>query len=297
MFEVVQERARGRVWLTGQEHRYALDPLGRALRQHLMKSAKRTSSCRAFSARIRVPRRQVSITSMRAAPTARGIQPPSTILSTLAIEEHEIDRRGTARSRGPRSPGATSSNSKHQKGHRGRDHHRAGDGDAVGRGRALNGRTTRRGQSTATSRSRELTRRMWIDGLVHRHGDRRGGVPPPRRSERPRRGARTRAHGVRLSASTTCHVGLLALGAVFLAVTGAEADTYADMGHSSGRTDPDLPGLSSCCPSLAIDYLRTGRAASAPPREAREPLLPALSRIGPSCPWWRSRRRRPSSRR
>ena len=43
-----------------------------------------TSSRRAFSPRMAAPRRQVSITTISAAPTATGIQPPSTSFNALA---------------------------------------------------------------------------------------------------------------------------------------------------------------------------------------------------------------------
>ena len=60
-----------------------------------MNSAKRTSSFFAFSARMRVPRRQVSITTISAAPTASGIQPPSTIFSMFAIRKtRSMARKG-----------------------------------------------------------------------------------------------------------------------------------------------------------------------------------------------------------
>src|SRR5215211_6021926 len=104
------------------------------------------------------------------------------------------------------------------------------------------------------------------------------------------------------------HVGLVALGAVFLTVTGAEA-LYADMGHF-GRKPIQTAWLFFVLPSLAINYLGQGAlllkhpekltdgvavlrpavarhqlsrprcAAAQAPREAREPVLRALSGLG-----------------
>jgi KUP system potassium uptake protein len=51
-------------------------------------------------------------------------------------------------------------------------------------------------------------------------------------------------------------VGLLALGAVFLTVTGAEA-LYADMGHF-GRKPIQTAWLGFVLPALAINYLGQG---------------------------------------
>ena len=74
------------------------------------------------------------------------------------------------------------------------------------------------------------------------------------------------------------HVGLVALGAVFLTVTGAEA-LYADMGHF-GRRPIQTAWLAFVLPSLAINYLGQGALLLETPGEAREPVLPALSRLG-----------------
>src|SRR3954453_1721469 len=62
-------------------------------------------------------------------------------------------------------------------------------------------------------------------------------------------------HGVRFLVAHG-HVGLLALGAVFLTVTGAEA-LYADMGHF-GRKPIQTAWLFFVLPSLAINYLGQG---------------------------------------
>ena len=51
-------------------------------------------------------------------------------------------------------------------------------------------------------------------------------------------------------------IGLLVLGSVFLAVTGAEA-LYADMGHF-GRLPIRLAWLCFVCPALMLNYLGQG---------------------------------------
>ena len=51
-------------------------------------------------------------------------------------------------------------------------------------------------------------------------------------------------------------VGLYTLGAVFLAVTGAEA-LYADLGHF-GRRPIQVAWLAVVLPSLAVNYLGQG---------------------------------------
>jgi CelD/BcsL family acetyltransferase involved in cellulose biosynthesis len=68
VLKIVEERARSRVRLLGEEHCHALDPVV----PRSMSWAKRTSSLRAFSASMRVPRLQVSITTISIAPTASG---------------------------------------------------------------------------------------------------------------------------------------------------------------------------------------------------------------------------------
>jgi CelD/BcsL family acetyltransferase involved in cellulose biosynthesis len=71
VLKIVEERARSRVRLLGEEHCHALDPV--VPRASIsMNRAKRTSSLRAFSASMRVPRLQVSITTISTAPTASG---------------------------------------------------------------------------------------------------------------------------------------------------------------------------------------------------------------------------------
>ena len=73
-------------------------------------------------------------------------------------------------------------------------------------------------------------------------------------------------------------IGLFTLGAVFLAVTGAEA-LYADLGHF-GRRPIQAAWLGLVLPALAINYLGPGRAGACQSEGDREPVLPALSRLG-----------------
>jgi KUP system potassium uptake protein len=65
-------------------------------------------------------------------------------------------------------------------------------------------------------------------------------------------------------------IGLYTLGAVFLAVTGAEA-LYADLGHF-GRRPIQLAWLGLVLPSLAINYLGQGAVVLAHPRTIANPF-------------------------
>lgn len=65
--------------------------------------------------------------------------------------------------------------------------------------------------------------------------------------------------------------GLLALGAVFLAVTGAEA-LYADMGHF-GRTPIRAAWFGLVLPALALNYLGQGAMLLAHPERAENPFF------------------------
>jgi KUP system potassium uptake protein len=67
------------------------------------------------------------------------------------------------------------------------------------------------------------------------------------------------------------HVGLLALGAVFLTVTGAEA-LYADMGHF-GRKPIQTAWLAFVLPSLAINYLGQGALLLQHPEKLENPFF------------------------
>ena len=77
------------------------------------------------------------------------------------------------------------------------------------------------------------------------------------------------AHGVRFLLNHGV-AGLLALGAVFLAVTGAEA-LYADMGHF-GRGPIRLAWLGLVLPALALNYLGQGALLLAHPEKLESPF-------------------------
>src|SRR6202051_1905051 len=75
-------------------------------------------------------------------------------------------------------------------------------------------------------------------------------------------------------------IGLVTLGAVFLAVTGAEA-LYADLGHF-GRSPIQLAWVSPVLPALAINYLGQGALVYAHPEAVANPfflLYPEWARI------------------
>ena len=62
-------------------------------------------------------------------------------------------------------------------------------------------------------------------------------------------------------------IGFVTLGAVFLAVTGAEA-LYADLGHF-GKRPIQTAWLFIVLPSLALNYLGQGALVSPIPRRSR----------------------------
>lgn len=66
-------------------------------------------------------------------------------------------------------------------------------------------------------------------------------------------------------------IGLFTLGAVFLAVTGAEA-LYADLGHF-GRTPIRFAWLCVALPALALNYLGQGALALAAPATIKDPFF------------------------
>ena len=100
----------------------------------LTRSLSGTSMRRAFSARIAVPRRQVSIISTSAPPKRIGIQPPCAIFRLLAARkvERDEDERAERRDRRPAPP--VPAIAEHDDGEQRVDHHRRRDGDAVGGG-------------------------------------------------------------------------------------------------------------------------------------------------------------------
>ncbi len=77
-----------------------------------------------------------------------------------------------------------------------------------------------------------------------------------------RRRASCSSHGV---------IGLITLGAVFLAVTGAEA-LYADLGHF-GRKPIQIAWVALVLPSLALNYLGQGALVLADPKAIENPFF------------------------
>ncbi len=77
-------------------------------------------------------------------------------------------------------------------------------------------------------------------------------------------------HGVRFLAAHGM-IGLITLGAVFLAVTGAEA-LYADLGHF-GRKPIQTAWLGLVLPSLAVNYLGQGALVLANPKALENPFF------------------------
>ena len=76
-------------------------------------------------------------------------------------------------------------------------------------------------------------------------------------------------HGVRFLLDHGV-AGLFALGAVFLAVTGAEA-LYADLGHF-GRGPIRFAWLALVLPALALNYLGQGALLLAHPEKLENPF-------------------------
>ena len=73
-------------------------------------------------------------------------------------------------------------------------------------------------------------------------------------------------------------IGFVTLGAVFLAVTGAEA-LYADLGHF-GTRPIQTAWLVIVLPALALNYLGQGALRARRSQGDREPVLPDVSRTG-----------------
>ncbi len=86
-------------------------------------------------------------------------------------------------------------------------------------------------------------------------------------------------------------IGLYTLGAVFLAVTGAEA-LYADLGHF-GRGPIQVAWLALVLPSLALNYLGQGALVLRASEGDRQSVLSALSGLACASRWSCWRRRRP----
>ncbi len=78
------------------------------------------------------------------------------------------------------------------------------------------------------------------------------------------------AYGIRFLAGHGI-IGLVTLGAVFLAVTGAEA-LYADLGHF-GRRPIQAAWVAVVLPSLALNYLGQGALVLADPKAIENPFF------------------------
>ena len=104
--------------------------------------------------------------------------------------------------------------------------------------------------------------------LVRAHGARRA---RPHRATIPASSPRSARPTASPSSPRTARPGFVALGAVFLAVTGAEA-LYADMGHFGRAPDPDRlarPRL----PCLALNYLGQGALLLGRPGKIENPFF------------------------
>jgi KUP system potassium uptake protein len=77
-------------------------------------------------------------------------------------------------------------------------------------------------------------------------------------------------------------IGFVTLGAVFLAVTGAEA-LYADLGHF-GKLPIQTAWLFVVLPSLALNYLGQGALVIADPKAIENPFFCCFP-TGPYCRW------------
>ena len=97
-------------------------------------------------------------------------------------------------------------------------------------------------------------------------------------------------HALRILDGARLSTRFVVLGAVVLAVTGAEA-LYADMGHF-GKAPIRIAWFASCCPALTLNYFGQGALLLARSRRGRESVLPAGSRTGRCIRWSRSPRPR-----
>ena len=122
-------------------------------------------------------------------------------------------------------------------------------------------------QSRGTAQGRGLLRPDHA-GLVRRHRARR--ALAHRRTIRACCCAFNPCYGV-ASCCTTASIGFVTLGAVFLAVTGAEA-LYADLGHF-GREPIQTAWLVVVLPALALNYLGQGALVLADPKAIENPFF------------------------
>ena len=79
------------------------------------------------------------------------------------------------------------------------------------------------------------------------------------------------------------YIAFIAMGAVVLAITGAEA-LYADMGHF-GRRPIRLAWFAVAFPALILNYLGQAALILDDPDRDRQPVLPARPRAGPGSRW------------
>ena len=89
-------------------------------------------------------------------------------------------------------------------------------------------------------------------------------------------------HGLSFFASHGL-IGFLTLGAVFLAVTGAEA-LYADLGHF-GRGSIQTAWLTVALPALTLNYLGQGALLLEIQKPSRTRSF-YFTPIGRGCRWW-----------
>ncbi len=109
---------------------------------------------RVFSNSSRLPRRHVYINVITTAPSASGIQPPSTILSRLAARNvKSMNRNGSINASAANQPPVPDPPDHHDR-HHGGDHHGAGDGDAVGGGERARRAEQRHQQQDADQQQR-----------------------------------------------------------------------------------------------------------------------------------------------
>ena len=80
------------------------------------------------------------------------------------------------------------------------------------------------------------------------------------------------------------YTAFIAMGAVVLAITGAEA-LYADMGHF-GRRPIRRAWFAVVFPALTLNYLGQGALILRRPDGDREPVLPAGPALGADRRWW-----------
>ena len=140
VLEIVQQRGRREFGIAGQEHRGARHDVRRLLLQALAAASRAAPRCGASCcARMRVPRRQVRISSTMATPNSSGTQAPSSSLSRLAREEGDVDddERHDQQRRLPQRPAPQLPD--HDEAQHAVDHHGGGDRDAVGGGERARG--------------------------------------------------------------------------------------------------------------------------------------------------------------